>query len=264
MVDTGVQADHPALQGRVLAGYDFVNDDGDASDDNGHGTAVAGIIASACSPCRILPVKVLAANGTGDWGAVAGGIGWAADHGAQVIDLSLGAARAPGVLAAAVSYALAKGVIVVAAAGDDGRNEPFYPAAYSGVVSVAGIDQNGARYPWSNFGAWVTVAAPGCARTAWIGGAYTSDFCGTSTAAPFVAAAAGLARSYAPALTPAAFAAALGASSNPLADGSIAAAGRADASRMLTALGSLQARPNPPAGPSRARTTRRPRRVREP
>ena len=193
VIDSGVQGDHPALQGRVLPGYDFVHGDTNASDDNGHGTAIAGIIASVCPGCRILPVKVLDANRTGDWATIAAGIRWAADHGAGVINLSIGAPRALDAVGAAVAYALSKGAIVIAAAGNDGLDESFYPADYPGVVSVAGVDQSGARDSWSNFGSRVTVAAPGCTTTAWLQSGYTSDFCGTSTAAPFVAGLAGLA-----------------------------------------------------------------------
>ena len=164
VVDSGVQADNPALQGRVLAGYDFVHGDTNTTDDNGHGTAVAGIIAAVCPGCSILPVKVLDANGTGDWPTISAGIDWAADHGAQVINLSVGAPRALDIVGAAVAYAISKGAIVVAAAGNDGEDESFYPAMYPGVISVAGVDQTGARSTWSNFGSWVTVAAPGCAK----------------------------------------------------------------------------------------------------
>jgi len=236
VVDTGVAADHPALQGRVLTGYDALDGSTNTADDNGHGTALAGIVAGTCPGCRILPVKVLAGNGTGDWGSIAAGVTWAADHGAQVIDLSVGGAHALDVLGTAVAHALSRGVIVVAAAGNDGRNESFYPAAYPGVVSVAGIDAAGARYPWSDFGSWVTVAAPGCATTTWPGNGWKSDFCGTSTAAPFVAGLAGLARSLRPTLAPADFAAALRSSAAPLADAGVASAGVPDANRLLLAL----------------------------
>lgn len=236
VVDTGVQADHPALRGRVLPGVDLSGANATGSDDEGHGTAVAGIITSNCPVCRILPVKVLDAHGvTESWATVASGITWATDHGAQVIDLSIGAPRALDVLAAAVAYAVAKNVIVVAAAGNDGSNETFYPADYPGVVSVAAIDENGSRYPWSNYGPWVTTAAPGCATTTWLGSGYTPDFCGTSTAAPYVAAIAGLARSYRRALTPTGFRAALAATADPPSAGT-AATGAPNAGRLLLAL----------------------------
>lgn len=232
VVDSGVTAGEPGLQGRVLPGYDFVNTDGDASDDNGHGTAIGEIVASTCPVCRILPVKVLGADHTGAWSTVVQGITWAADHGAQVINLSVGAPRVPDGIGAAIAYAVSKGIIVVAAAGNDGRNESFYPAMFPGVVSVAGVDQDASRYGWSNYGPWVTVEAPGCAPTNGAG-----DFCGTSAAAPFIAGIAGLVRSVVPSLTSGDFAAALRATSPAPRDSSTAAAGLPDAGRLFTALG---------------------------
>lgn len=250
VVDSGVQADNPALQGRVLAGYDFVHGDTNTTDDNGHGTAVAGIIAAVCPGCSILPVKVLDANGTGDWPTISAGIDWAADHGAQVINLSVGAPRALDIVGAAVAYAISKGAIVVAAAGNDGEDESFYPAMYPGVISVAGVDQTGARSTWSNFGSWVTVAAPGCATTASLQGGDTTDFCGTSAAAPFVAGLAGLARAYEPNLEGTAFAAALRASGSSLPDPTTAAAGLPDANRLLVTLGAPVAPPTESSPPT--------------
>jgi len=246
VVDTGVAADHPALAGRVVSGWNFVAGDTDTSDDNGHGTAVAGIVTAAeassgipnaCAQCRILAVKALAANGTADWDTVSAAVKWAADHGANVINLSLGSAHVPGSIADAVSYALSKGVIVVAAAGNEGQDEAYYPADFPGVVSVAGIDGSGYRYPWSNFGSRVTVAAPGCTVAAWLAGQSLPNFCGTSAAAPYVAGLAALAVSYHPGLSPQAFADALAKSGAPLPDGGIASDGLANPAGLLTALG---------------------------
>ena len=187
-------------------------------------------------------MKVLGADGAGRWGTVAEGIRWAADRGAGVIDLSIGAPRATDDLRAAVDYALGKGATVVAAAGNEGAGGPFYPAAYDGVVSVAGVDPRGTRYAWSNHGGWVSVSAPGCAETASLGGGSTPNFCGTSTAAPYVAGVAGLARSYLPGLTPAAYAAALEGTAAPSPDGT-AAHGQVDANALLVALGAPAAPP---------------------
>lgn len=237
VVDTGVQAAHPALVGHVLPGFDFVHGNTNTSDDNGHGTAVAGIVVATCPACRILPVKVLGSDMTGDWNTIAAGVRWAADHGAQVINLSTGGRRATDTLGAAIAYALSKGVIVVAAAGNDGQNESFYPAMYSGVVSVAGVDQNDARYAWSNFGSWVTTVAPGCASASWLANGYTANFCGTSTAAPFISGIAGLAKAVQPHLTSRAFSTALTVSATALPDPTTAAAGVPDANRVLITLG---------------------------
>jgi len=252
VVDSGVQADHPALAGRVLPGYDFVHGDTDTNDDNGHGTAVAGIVGSVCPSCRILPVKVLDEHRVGEWPTIAAGIVWAADNGAQVINLSVGGAHTVDELGAAIAYALSKGVIVVAAAGNNGSDQSFYPASYPGVISVAAIDENGARSSFSNFGAGVTVAAPGCATAPWLASGYTADFCGTSTASPYVAGLAGLAHSFDPSLDPQAFSQALAASTTPLADPSTSAYGIPDANRLLVALGAPSSAPvssTPPTAP---------------
>lgn len=215
VVDSGVQTGHPDL-GTLTAGWDFVNNDGDPADDNvadhGHGTLVAGVIAAqgnngigiagTCWGCRIMPVKVLDSSGSGTDSWVASGITWAVDHGADVINLSLGGTENSLTLAGAVNYALGRGVVVVAAAGNDGEDAtlgttPNYPAAYDGVISVGGVDgsNSNSRYAWSNHGSWVEVDAPGCTNSTTLGSSYTG-FCGTSTASPFVAGLAGLARSF--------------------------------------------------------------------
>jgi len=250
VVDSGVQPDDPALQDHLLPGYDVVGGDTNTGDDNGHGTAVADVVASVCPDCRILPVKVLDANATGDWTTIAAGVDWAADHGAQVINLSVGAPRAMDVLGAAVAQAIAKGVIVVAAAGNDGENESFYPAMYPNVISVAGVDQGGARSTWSNFGSWVTVAAPGCSMTPWLHDGSPASFCGTSAAAPFVAGLAGLALAFDPKLDATTFAAALATSTTPLPDPATAASGIPDANRLLETLGAPTAPPVESAPPT--------------
>jgi subtilisin family serine protease len=204
VVDTGVSASQPDLAGAVLPGYDFANGDGDASDDEGHGTSVAGVIAArgnntqgvagVCWLCRILPVKVLSADGSGTTSTVAAGMVWAADHGAAVINLSLGGPGTAAALDDAVAYARTKGVIVVAAAGNSGVTTPFFPAAAPGVLAVAGTDDTDRLHSWSNRGPWVAVAAPGCNPAPFLQG--YGFFCGTSSAAPVVAglAALGLAR----------------------------------------------------------------------
>jgi len=204
VVDSGVQSNHPDL-GTLVAGYDFVNNDSDPSDDEGHGTAIAGIIAAqgnngigiagVCWKCQIMPVKVIGSDGSGTDSAVANGIIWAANNGADVINLSLGGPSYSRTLADAVSYAQAKNVVVVAAAGNDGRDAPSYPAADSGVISVGAVDESDNRYGWSNYGSWVQVDAPGCTNSTGLSSSYV-NFCGTSAAAPFVSGLAGLARSY--------------------------------------------------------------------
>jgi subtilisin family serine protease len=233
VVDTGVDPSQPDLQGRVLAGYDFVGDDADALDDNGHGTAVAGVVAAQgdngigvagfCWQCRIVPVKVLGSDGSGFNSAVAAGILWSVDHGAKVVNTSLGSVADDLVVAAAAQYAEAHGVLVVAAAGNDGSATLEYPAALPGVLSVGASDPNDQAYSFSNRGA--AVAAPGENVTTGTQGTYVS-FLGTSSATPVVSGIAALALSAAPDATPAAITQALESTAVP-SDGAVY--GRVDA-----------------------------------
>jgi subtilisin family serine protease len=225
IIDTGVDAAHPDFDDRVLPGIDLVHGDDDAADDNGHGTHVAGIIgatgnngiggAGVCWGCRILPVKALDATGTGVDSTLAAGITWATDHGAQVINLSLGGPQDSITLRAAVTYAQDHGAVVVAAAGNSGATTPFYPAGFDGVIAVGAETADETRYAFSDYGpTWVDVAAPGCSQSTWPGGAYAS-LCGTSMAAPFVSGSIGLLLAADPAATPADAAAALQATAGP-------------------------------------------------
>ncbi len=225
VIDTGVDATHPDLAGRVLPGIDLVNGDNDASDDNGHGTHVAGIMAAAgnngiggagvCWGCRILPVKALDATGSGVYSTVASGITWAADHGARVINLSLGGPSNSDTLRAAVTYARSHGAIVVAAAGNSGVSSRFYPAGIDEVIAVAAADVNDARYDFSDYGTdWVDVAAGGCTESTWPGGGYES-LCGTSMATPFVTGSLGLLIAAVPGATSAQVEAALEGTAGP-------------------------------------------------
>jgi thermitase len=211
VIDTGVDGQHPDLRGALVPGYDFVNSDTNPMDDHGHGTAVAGVIAARadnhlggagiCWRCSIMPVKVLDAGGSGDDTVIAAGIVWATDHGAKVINLSLGGPGTSQELTNAISYATGKGVIVVAAAGNSGTTTQFYPAADPRALSVAATTVSDQRYSWSNFGPWVRVAAPGCNVAPVLGGGY-GNFCGTSSAAPLVTGLVALELSAQPSATP--------------------------------------------------------------
>jgi subtilisin family serine protease len=204
-VDTGVDPAQPDLAGRVLPGFNFVDSNSNASDDNGHGTAVAGVIAAQgnnhigtagyCWQCRILPVKVLGSDGGGLDSNVAEGILWAVDQGARVINASLGSLTDDLTLAAAARYAAAHNVLLVAAAGNNGSATLEYPAALPDVLSVSASDQNDQPYSFSNTGA--DLAAPGENVTTGLEGSYVS-FLGTSSAAPVVSGIAALGFAAAP------------------------------------------------------------------
>ncbi len=195
IVDSGVDLSHPELAPKVLAGYDFVNGDSDPQDDNGHGTHVAGIAAAASNNglgmagvswgARILPVKVLNAFNSGTYANVAAGIVWAADQGAQVINLSLGGSSPSVTLENAVNYAASKGVALVAAAGNTG-GAVLYPARYPAVIAVANTNAANLRVPSSAFGPEIDLAAPGAGiYSLAIGGGYTT-LGGTSMSTPHV------------------------------------------------------------------------------
>ncbi|HYI23600.1 MAG TPA: S8 family serine peptidase [Candidatus Limnocylindrales bacterium] len=210
IIDTGVDENQPDLRGRVLRGWDFHNNDARPRDDNGHGTAVAGVAAAAgndrvgiagmCWRCRIMPVKVLNSNGSGSHSNIAAGIIWAADHGADVINLSLAAQYRTSVMSDAVAHARRRGAVVVAAAGNEGSKRKFYPAALPGVISVAASNGSDGLYSWSNRGTWIKLSAPGCAYTTKRGRSW-SWWCGTSFAAPAVAGAVALVHGMRPSLS---------------------------------------------------------------
>ncbi len=205
VVDSGVDPTQPDLQGALVPGADFADGTGDTSDQYGHGTMVAGVIAARpdnglggagiCWSCRVMPVKVLGADGSGTAAAIADGIRYAADHGANVISMSFVLSGPDSGVESALDHAHSRGVLLVAAAGNNGTDTPTYPASYPDVVSVAAVDPSGALYPWSARGSWVTLAAPGCAFTTAPGASFVGNFCGTSAAAPLVAGLAGLALS---------------------------------------------------------------------
>ncbi|SCE80874.1 type VII secretion-associated serine protease mycosin [Micromonospora mirobrigensis] len=225
VVDTGVRTTHEDLTGRTVAGYNAITKSTTAAsyqDDFGHGTEVAGVagantnnaigVAGASWTSRIMPVKVLDKTGSGYDSDIADGVIWAADHGAKVINLSLGGTEDNQVLHDAIKYAYNKGAVVVVAAGNDGDGTTQYPAAYPEALAVAATDYVGRVTDFSSSGDWVDVAAPGfnLTSTAW-NSIYPTEndwyvvdgASGTSYAAPLVSGIAALIRTKYPTMTPA-------------------------------------------------------------
>lgn len=211
VVDSGVNAAHPDLAGKVLAGYDFFANDSDPTDENGHGTAVAGVISPAANNalgvagvtwnCPILPVRVLGADGSGSYSAIANGIIYAADQGARIINLSLGGTASSTTLQSAINYAWSKNCIIVAAAGNNGNNVAFYPAACTNVVAVSATDASDVKATWSNYGSYVDVAAPGVNIMTLFGTDQYATWNGTSFASPVTSGVVALMASSNPALS---------------------------------------------------------------
>lgn len=194
VLDTGVLASHPDISGKVLVGYNFVSNSTDTTDDNGHGTAVAGLTSASTNngvgmaavswANPVMPVKVLGADGSGSYSGISNGITWAADRGARIINLSLGGTSSSRTLQDAVNYAWNKNVILIAAAGNNGNNTAVYPAACSNVVAVSATNSTDGRPSWSNYGSYVDVSAPGVSVLTLSGASSYANWNGTSFSSP--------------------------------------------------------------------------------
>ena len=211
VIDTGVSQVKDLKDTKFVPGYDFVNDRDKASDDHGHGTHVAGTVAQSTNnnygvagvayKASIMPLKVLSASGSGTISDIAEAIRFAADNGADVINMSLGGGGASNLMEEAIDYAYEKGVVVVAAAGNENTNSSSYPARYPKVISVSALDIESVKAPYSNYGAGVDISGPGGSKEALVlqetidpssGEGVFAGFQGTSMASPHVAGVAAL------------------------------------------------------------------------
>ncbi len=229
VIDTGIDRSHPLLSSKMWRdersnadiandgfdndgdgllddswGWDFVDNDNnpaDTPDDPaktvaGHGTFIAGLIATLAPDARLLPIRAFGPDGMGNAFTVAAAVKYAADHGAQVINLSLGSSEASTLLQEAITDARKRGIVVVAAVGNDNDEvAPQFPSSLDGVIAVAAIDLQSKKAPFSNFGNHIDVCAPGVKLIS----AYPNEreggyaiWSGTSFAAPLAAAEAAL------------------------------------------------------------------------
>ena len=211
VIDTGVQADHPELAGRVVAGYDYIDGDGDPADAGngrdddrdgtvdemvGHGTHVAGIVALAAPEAGIMPIRALDTEGRGTTFGIARAIRFATANGADVVNLSLGSSRETDLLESLIGDdddddEEAGNTVFVAAAGNDNNAIEQHPAAEDNVVAVTAVDSEKKKSEFANFGgvdeSWVKVAAPGTEIHAPFPEGLYATWSGTSMATPFVA-----------------------------------------------------------------------------
>jgi len=197
VLDTGIDTDHPDLQDAIIDAEDFTGDG--IEDVNGHGTHCAGIIAARINnvgfvgvapEADLLIAKVLANDGRGAYSWIANGVDWAVEQGAHAISMSLGGPSSSNDLFQSIHMALAKGVFVICAAGNEGslfQNSVGYPGRYGGVITVASHDTNGNRSGFSSRGGEIDVMAPGSdIWSTYKDGGY-AKLSGTSMATPFVA-----------------------------------------------------------------------------
>lgn len=207
IIDTGIDWNHPDLDANYKGGYDFVSNDNDPMDDNGHGTHVAGIVAAEDDTSGVVGVapevalyalKVLGADGSGSYSDVIAALQWAVDKGIQVTNNSYGSSGDPGVtVKAAFDNAYAAGVLHVAAAGNAGNppgkgDNVIYPARWESVIAVAATNQSDTRASWSSTGPAVELAAPAVNVYSTYWDDIYKTLSGTSMASPHVAGTAAL------------------------------------------------------------------------
>lgn len=210
VLDTGVETGHPDLSDKLLPGYNVLAPgttpqdaaDGQVNSVVGHGTMVSGVIARIAPEAKILPVRVLNADGVGTTLGVLQGMQWAIEHGARVINLSLGSEDSSPFLKQAIDAARQGGVVVVAAAGNTGASKVDFPAKENSVVCITAVTPENQRASFANYGPHVDLVAPGTGIRSTFGAKGYASWSGTSFAAPFVAGAAALVCSVNPGMRP--------------------------------------------------------------
>lgn len=211
ILDTGLDAVHPDLVANVVPGWNVYDNNSNTADVNGHGTWVAGVAAMAANNAtgsagvawgaEIMPIRIADANAYAYWSTVAQGIYWAADNGAQVVNISYNGVSGSSTVQSAAQYLRGKGGVVIVAAGNSGGLESI--AANDSLLTVAATDQNDVRASFSSYGAYVDLSAPGVSLyTTTVGGGF-ANASGTSFSSPVVAATAALMLSANPKLAPA-------------------------------------------------------------
>lgn len=207
VLDTGCDLEHPDLLENLVPGANMINPKLPPKDDNGHGSHVTGIICASnndigmvgvAPKCKVMPVKVLDKKGNGSLSVVAKGVRWAADHGADIISMSLGAPKPLQSVRKAIKHAAKKNVVTFVAAGNAGKTKDvFFPARYPETLAIGSIDESFDRSNFSNTGKNLDFMAPGGKIFSTVPPQWYAIQQGTSMACPFAVGVAALVLSYA-------------------------------------------------------------------
>jgi thermitase len=210
ILDSGVDPTHPDLAANLVPGYNFYSNNTNTADVYGHGTKVAGAaaavtdndtgVASPAYQAFIMPIRVTGTDGWAYSSTLAQGLTWAADHGARVMNMSFGSVADDKTITSAAQYAMKKGAVVVAAAGNSGAEEPVPENPY--MISVSATDSSDRLCSFSSRGAYVDLAAPGSGIYSTLSGGGYGYVSGTSFSSPIVAGVAAAVLAVNPDLTP--------------------------------------------------------------
>lgn len=255
IIDSGADLAHPDLAARLAGGWNFLSGTSATQDGQGHGTAVGGVIGAITNNLAgvagvtwnnpIMPLVVVDAAGYADYSNIAAAITYAADHGARIINISIGGTSSSSTLQNAVNYAWGKGAIIFAAAGNSASGAPLYPAGCTNVVAVAATDAANALASFSNYGSWIDLDAPGVnILTTTAGGGY-GYWSGTSFSSPIAAGVGALVLAVQPSLSAPALVNLLEQNAGTIGSSSLFGYGLVDAARAVSA---AQAMPSAPPG----------------
>lgn len=271
VIDSGVYAEHPDLAGKLVAGWSFTDSSGNTADVLGHGTAVAGTLAAATNNgigvagvswgSLIMPLVVVDSSNYAAYSDIASAIQYAADHGVRIVNISVGGPNASAALQSAVNYAWNKGALIFASAMNESTTAPYYPAACTHVVAVTASDSYDRLATFSNYGNWVTLAAPGTNILTTMNGGGYGYWNGTSFASPIAAGVAALVLATNPKLTNQELLAVLTATADDIGDPGFDSSfgwGRINAARAVRAVEPLPPQQPRPQQPVFAPERRRP------
>jgi subtilisin family serine protease len=245
VIDSGAYLTHPDLASRLTGGWNFLLNNSNTADDQGHGTATAGTLGAVTNNLTgvagvtwtnpVMPLVVVDSTGYASYSNIASAITYAADHGARIVNISIAGSTSSSTLQSAVDYAWNKGTVVFAAAGNNSSSTPMYPANCNNVLAIAATDSHNALASFSNYGSWIDLSAPGLnILTTNSGGGYGYWY-GTSFASPIAAGVGALVLAAKPSLSAASLVSILEANADNIGSSSIFGHGLVDAAKAVAA-----------------------------